>query len=495
MGVDLQEMNAWHVLFMARGTWFFNAAAYSFTHSPFGLLAPLFPFLFVAASGQLWRLLRPLPAWVRVLGVVLLFILAPSTTVLVDCVVGLAGVGLLCAMTRRLHHEPGTLLPLFCMSFWMVVSKQTGILSCFVFWACFSVVLLFREKWQAVPFLAKMAGGLLVAFCIVCASPYLTSWKHYGHPLYPAYTVDETRFPAHDITYDFRICNDDAKAMGHVGAFMYTYISPAVGRAYYNWKLGKTDFAPSRGTWWQNVKTANPTVPIPATTRWGFLFAFATVALLGGRRVRFYWIATAIALFCFPTAYLGYPRYTPWLAGISISGICYGCACVWKALRGKSLWKGVLAGCATLGVIIGVTFQDGPSLVTVALMIQGQEQLNDYLASPAFSTGTGKPQLGIQEGLQGLENLRLLCKQEPKLRNAEITILTKEEASRIPKSSGLYFYLPANSEEGETTNEYDAIQAISDRKARMLRYPLFILKPYTVTLPKLVWARVMSLFQ
>ena len=492
MNVNLREMNSWHVLFMARGTWFFNAAAYTFTHDPFGLIFPLFPFLFIGASGQLWRLLRPSSAWIKALCIIFLFILAPSVMFLADCVVGLAGIALLCTMTRRLHREPGILLPLFCMSFWMIVSKQTGILSCFVFWVCFSVALLFREKWTAVPYLAKMAGALLVAFCIVCASPYLTSWKHYGHPLYPAYTVDEARFPAKDITWDFRVCNDDAKAMGHVGSFFYTYISPAIGRAYYNWKLGKSDFAPNRKPWWQHAGTANPTVPITATMRWQFLIAFALVAILGGRRLLFIWCATALALFCFPTAYLGYLRYTPWLAGVQVLALyCLGCA-LWKFAHAKQRWRALGAGVLLVGV--SALFARGAfsAVLNEALILDERQRMNAYLDSLSeppktlYMTQFGRDEEGATDEIG---SLRLLCRMVPLLRGAEIYCLTTEEEKTLPP----YFVNPefrVPNEISEQYNDYAKIQAIPDRKARILRYPLFILKTYTVTLPKLVWRRV-----
>ena len=52
----------------------------------------------------------------------------------------------------------------------------------------------------AVTVLAALGGALAALFLVVCANPYLTSWRHYGHPLYPVYSVDEARFPSHDLT-------------------------------------------------------------------------------------------------------------------------------------------------------------------------------------------------------------------------------------------------------------------------------------------------------
>ncbi len=491
MAVDMKEMRLWHVLFMARGVELFDAAAYFFTRAPFNLFLPLFPFLLIATGGQLWRLLRPASWAMRVLGIVLLAFLVEPIALIVDCTVGLAGIGLLCAMTRRLYREPGTLLPLFCMSFWLVVSKQTGLLACFVCWVCFSVVVLCRERWRAVPFLAKMAGALLVVLCIVCASPYLTSWKHYGHPLYPAYTGDEARFPAHDITYDFRECNDDARAMGHVGAFVYAYISPAVGRAYYNWKLGKDNFAPHRPPWEQYVDDVNANVPFPDALRWQMLLAFALVALVGGKRMRFIWVAMAIMLFCFPKAYFGYLRYTPWLVGIYALAICCGSGYAWKAFRErKGLGRGAVVGCAALVLLGGVIARESPTLLRGAVFLYGQQRLNDYLASSACPPKTLflKQDMGSPEA-----SLRLLMRQVPQLQGAEVQILPPELEQAWTSPVRVDFCLPprVNGKEDIVAQ----IQRLPDRKARLIQYPDFMVRAYAVTLPKLVWQRVKSLFR
>ena len=59
MGVEPWEMRLWHVLSVPRTVWLFHAVAYGFTKAPFGLLVTLWPFLFIAAAGQVWRLARP----------------------------------------------------------------------------------------------------------------------------------------------------------------------------------------------------------------------------------------------------------------------------------------------------------------------------------------------------------------------------------------------------------------------------------------------------
>lgn len=493
MPVDLPEMWHWHVLFLAKSVWYFNAVAYTFTHAPFNLLFPLFPFLFIAMCGQLWRVMRPMPYVIRLLGILLVWLLVYGVEVIVDATGTLAGIALLCAMTRRLYRESNTLLPLLCMSFWMMTSKQVGLLSCFVFWACFSFALLFRERWSALPYLSKMACGLLLPFFIVCASPYLTSWKHYAHPLYPAYTGDETRFPTHDITRDFRYCNDDAQAMGHFGAFVYTFISPALGRTYYNWKLGKTDFAPTRGTWWQSVEGDNPTIPITAKTRWGLLLAFASVALLGGRRLRFLWITMAVALFCFPTVYLGYLRYTPWLTGLSTLALCCVGARIWQLAHAHGKWGIVVTFTFILGVLGYASKKGFQTFIANASYISHSQTLHSYLHSDvpkrvfscvytekvALRKIASEPERASEPQRDAMANLRLLCQEVPALRNASITPISWLEDKKYPYLGELRL---AQEDMPDSAKAYDRCVAEPNFVKRWVRLLGFATRSFASTL-------------
>ncbi len=72
--------------------------------------------------------------------------------------------------------------------------------------------------------------------------------------------------------------------------------------------------------------------------------------------------------------------------------------------------------------------------------------------------------------------------------------LTPEEDRKTFTASFINGEFRVPNEIAEQYNDYARIQAIPSQKARFMRYPLFILKTYTVTLPKLVWARVKSVF-
>lgn len=505
MGVNPWEMRQWHVLFMSKAVWMFNAVAYTFTRAPFGLLVPLFPFLFLAAAGQVWRLLRGNPWGVRLMGIVFLWIWAPGCSGIVDAAVCLGGVGLLATMARRLIGERGTELPLLCMSFWMMTAKQTGLLACFVFWVCFSVVLLVRERGVVVRFLAKMGGVVTLLFLMVCASPYLTSWAHYGHPLYPAYSVDEDKHPTYDITADFRICNKDARTMGHLGSFINAYLSPTLARAYYNWKLHREDYAPNRYVWRQGHENynskSNPNTPLQTKTRLLLLMAFVTVAMLGGRRLRFVWITAGVGLLCVPTAYLGYLRYAPWLAGIKALAVCS--VFVWANTRLPRSARPLLWGAVGVmalpfmvkQLLLAAIMFDQTSAVHACLRESPPKALYACLYSGEIAERYARKEHCTDTAIFGhpshvpLVNLRLLCRQAPELIHAKVRPLAVQEEADYPPFPNGEFRM----EKGFSLvpfSEHARVVSNPDRKVRLLSYPGFILRTFLCTAPRLLWKRL-----
>lgn len=273
-GLSLEGMWHWHVRFIAHPVEVFNAVFGIFTRTPLNLTFPLTAFLLPVALGATWRLGRslgwPRPARLAMLAVLMgeTFALGQGVEGAVDSAVALAGIGLVATMTRFLRGER-CWAPLLLFSFWMMASKQSGMLTCFIVWVCFAVALLWKERaaWRVWVFRLATCGVLLTgALCWVCASPYLTSWKHYGHPLYPTYTADATRFPTQDITGDFNRRNGDAQRMGHLGHLFNAYVSPTLARRWYAWRLGKPDFMPYCEVWIQgNRRDAGfvaPTTPL-----------------------------------------------------------------------------------------------------------------------------------------------------------------------------------------------------------------------------------------
>ena len=161
--------------------------------------------------------------------------------------------------------------------------------------------------------------------------------------------------------------------MGHVGSFVNAYLSPWLAARYYEWRLGRWDFAPNRYVWWQTNPEEREAAPLPAGERWGLLAAFAAVAAFGGRRLRFVWVAAAVGLFAFPTVYFGFLRYAPWVALVKALGVA--ATADWAARRlpraGRAVAWGALA--AAVGVI-GVR-----AALYTAIQIDQAEQMREVL--------------------------------------------------------------------------------------------------------------------
>lgn len=289
-GLPLTGMWHWHVLYITHPVEVFNAVFAFFTREPFNVIFALTPFLLLPALGALWRFGRERGwnRWVCGLSALtlasLLFGVWWGLPGAVDLTVAFAGVGVMLSMARILHGKRawGTLL---IFSLWMMVAKQSSLLTCFVFWCLFAGLGFwrFREDWRRWAARLALCGVLLTAgLCWVCTAPYLTSWAKVGHPLYPAYTADEARFPAFDITADFHEKNADAQAMGYVGLLTNAYLSPSLTRAYYAWKLDRPGFKPWCRVWnaWNG---SDGSQPMPGTERILFLVALVSLLLLGGR--------------------------------------------------------------------------------------------------------------------------------------------------------------------------------------------------------------------
>lgn len=505
MGVEPWEMRLWHVLFMSKAVWYFCAAAYSFTGAPLNLFFPLWPMLFLVAAGQLWRLLRHIPSGWRLLGILLLWGAAPGCSMIVDAAVFFGGVGLLCAMSRYLVGERPGWLPMVCLSFWLIVAKQTGLWCGIVFWGCFVVALAWQKRWSELPrTLAAgcVLGGLAIA---VCASPYLTSWIHYGHPLYPAYSADEEKYPVYDITRDFRMANDDALAMGHLGSFCNAYISPALTQAYYGWKLNKDTFAPNRYVWWQgNNGNREASSPLSTERRLNLMLPLIAVIAFGGHRLRFFWAAALAGLFIFPTAYLGYPRYTPWIHALMPLAVCCVGAFVWDRLSG--LWRWTAAVAVLLGIgpflaktILGTAVSIDQATAMWAFLeacppkclrstIYSGELAKGYLSGKHIAGS--EPIFGVPERVV-LADLKLLRRQLPELRNAKVESLPLTEADDYRPFPSGEFHMEKDADMSPFS-EHARIAAIQNRWHRLMSYPGFCLRTYFVTLPKLVWSRLVS---
>lgn len=481
-GLDPSGMWTPHVLFMARPIETFNAVFAFFTQTPFDLTFPIIAFLLLPACASLWRLGRslawsPLTRLASLLVVLaLLFERAFGIECCVDIVVGLSGMALLSAMIRTLKGECG-LRELFIFSLWMMVSKQSSLLTCFVFWVAFSGLLLwrFRSEWKVWSGRQTFLGVLLVvAFCTICTSPYLTSWKTTGHPLYPAYTVDPERFPALDITPDFRRRNADAEAMGHVGHFLNAYMSPSLMQAYYGWKTGRSDFLPYCEVWQQEApRTGGYVAPTSLGFRLAFLLSLALLFGFGSRSVKVLTGLLLLGAFCFPTIYLGYVRYLPWfylLFGLSLGTL----------LQLVRRWCPRLAGLGSLGI-------SGGSLAVLAFLfcihIDRAWELHQAFRSESLIALVSDEQ-------RFRNNLVLLTRQHPALEGLPVLdpeAMTREDLHRfdLPYFNGV---LKPGAE--RPVSRFAEAKQSPTKLGRYQRYLTFVPVTLWVTLPKVLWARL-----
>ena len=193
---------------------------------------------------------------------------------------------------------------------WMATLKLNGILALSVFAAAFFVATVRRERgaWKVWTgrFAAWTAAVALVAGT-VCWNPIGTSWRTYGHPLYPFRTADAERFPAKDLTWDVGSGNDDWREMGRAGRFVHAYLSPRATLAFYRRKLNRPDFAPDCEWWHQGV--------LPdGRVRAALWLLFGVLLLLPAGRP--WGIGGLLLLALVPDAMVGYTRYQPWLSAL-----------------------------------------------------------------------------------------------------------------------------------------------------------------------------------
>ncbi len=77
----------------------------------------------------------------------------------------------------------------------------------------------------------------------------------------------------------------------------------------------------------------------------------------------------------------------------------------------------------------------------------------------------------------------------PELRGADIRALPLEEEAAYPTFPNGEFRMPKGFSL-EPFSEHARIVAQPNRTKRLLAYPVFLLRTYTLTLPRLLWARL-----
>lgn len=342
LGLDLWGMAPWYVAFYEKPMAVFEAVAYLFVGDPTALTLPGIVFLWMGVFLAVNRMYRGWLRWMAFAATVFVLPMVAARKP-ADMELACASFGLLLAMHEALKTKKCNWLSLFVWAAWMMNLKHNGVLGAFVFCSLFSFSLLWRNRtdWKTwAKALSIYASGLVLFWGILSWNPLGTSWKTYGHPLYPFKTIDEARFPSKNLT-GITEGNDDACKMGKCGTFFHAYVSPRWTEAFYRCKLGQADFRPERVYWsWGEFPTWKSRILL--WLMFAVLFVFPQGRLWGTGGLFLLGIVS--------NDYIGFTRYQPWLSAL-------GCLCVifvteWIAARLGKRFMTVLswATCGVLGV-------------------------------------------------------------------------------------------------------------------------------------------------
>lgn len=328
LGLDLWGMAPLHVAFLPKTMAVFSAVAYTFIGDP---LALSFPLPVVLWLGVLLTALRMFCGFPRLALVAALCFVLPTVVLRmpVDLSVAFASCGLLLTMQDALRRRGCDWFALTVWTAWMMNLKLNGVLAAFVFCALFAVVTIWRErtKWRKwLDRFAAFCGVLVLLWFLVSCNPLGTSWRSYGHPLYPFQTIDAERFPIQDLTWDLQGGNADYLEMGRIGLFAHIFLSPSATDAFYRWKLHQDDFEPI-GVWWLWKEYPSFTV------RMALCLGFCILLILPSGRP---WaVGGLILLILVPKNMIGFMRYQPWLQALGCLAIVFSAEWVESRLNSR----------------------------------------------------------------------------------------------------------------------------------------------------------------
>ena len=415
-----------HVAFTARTIAIFNAVAYKALRNPLSLTYPLVYFLsvslivrsFISFNG---KRLAPIAAF---------FLLCVCHFIdfgrHVDGSAMLASAGLLLVIFRNLRKGDIDVIPMIAYTFWMACLKIPCAVAAVVFWTVFLVVCIWRSKCDArrsvlVKFVA-MGICVVAMFSIASFNPYGTSWRDYGHPLYPFKTVDAEKFPVHDITGDFKIGNDDYKKMGWCGLWMNAFVSPKLVQKYYCRKFGQTEFKPHSWPWgdcqdpYEGVDT-----PVGNGRRATIWVAIAVLLLVPCARPLA--LMLFLSLFVLPKQHIGYLRYMPWVD--AFRALALSLALMWAVERFRcAKW---MACAGVLGLLL--------------LSFVGHLPLKADVITEKYGELCERPrEVFIKKEFTGVNNAALLMHQ---LGHPEVKVaLADEDARKSMRESPFGYFVP-----------------------------------------------------
>ena len=318
LGLDPWGMAHLHIAFSMKALAVFSAVAFKYIGDPYALTFPLPLFLWLGVFLSGIRAFRGFARW-AVFAAIVFVLPMVARQMPVDLALAFASCGLLFTMRDALRRKKCDWVVLGIWAAWMMNLKLNGVLGLAIFAAAFAVAKIRKERGERKRWLARFAAWfsiMLLVTGLISWNPLGTSWRRYGHPLYPYRTVDAERFPAMDLAWDMQLGNNDLRLMGRTARFAHAYLSPTATVAFLRWKLGRSDFDPEC-EWWR----LNGYLP-DAYVRFELWLAFFFLLLVPAGRP--WGIGGIVLLFLVPLPMIGYTRYQPWLSALGCLAVVLG---------------------------------------------------------------------------------------------------------------------------------------------------------------------------
>ena len=384
LGMSIDGMGYWHVTYCPKTAAVLNAVASFFTCDPYAMTWPSLFLLHVGMTCSLLRVFGMRYFWFVALAAAFIWYIQPETYV--DACLLFASAGLLSVMYWCLVEHKMRIVPLVVFSFWMVNLKLPGLVAAFVFWFIFGAAFLFKlqcQRKKTILIFLFIAVAQAILFSVTSFSPYGTSFRDKGHPLYPFMTVNVDKYPVRNLTWDFKIGNSDYGEMGYWGEFFNSYTFPSLVRAYYGMKLGKNDFKPHKYVWDYSFEDTDLTSPMSSASRICLWLAMAALFLVPSFRV--FGVMFLVSLFIFPREYMGFERYQVWWKVFE----CMAVAAVVSLLSLGTLRILACAAAIVTFLILGRGIVSSTHRVLVRYMEQTRSYDKIYAQSFALCIPTG----------------------------------------------------------------------------------------------------------
>lgn len=309
-----ESMRVWHVAYLPRAFWIFNAVLYKTVgcvEAGDALNVLLCVLSYQMVSRLLARVLGMTGTTRRVAAV--LVTMSPTVVALLFggmCDGGFYSLFVIAVVAATLYAKTGGMQWAWCVgaTFPMLANlKFTGVVCCGVISAVFFVacVKAWRSNGVGLQMVARwlqvIAASIGVA-AVIGFSPYVTSWARYGGPFYPAHSFDARQPLANNLTADFLSMNKDAERMGYAGRFAYAYLSQSLTLSLYGEGAEGGRFSP-------RFDVSGGVGGFGPVFRGAFILSLMLLPFIRLRNLG--WLLSCIMLTVLlqPPMYVGYARY------------------------------------------------------------------------------------------------------------------------------------------------------------------------------------------